>query len=95
LPPHAQNIFRSAFNHAWQTYGGANPDHVEEIAHRVAWATVKKRYRKVGGMWMPRDSPRLSRRRRDMDCANHCGCATREQPISMNRPGANVQLRRD
>ena len=49
LPPHAQDIFRSAFNHAWQTYCSVNSDRVEEIAHRVAWAAVKKRYRKVGG----------------------------------------------
>ena len=36
LPVHAQDIFRSAFNHAWQTYGSADPAHVEEIAFRVA-----------------------------------------------------------
>jgi cation transport regulator ChaB len=23
LPPHAQDIFREAFNHAWRTYGSA------------------------------------------------------------------------
>jgi cation transport regulator len=56
LPPHAQDIFRSAFNHAWQTYGRANPGAVEEIAHRVAWAAVKNRYRKVGGTWLPREN---------------------------------------
>lgn len=55
LPAHAQDIFRSAFNHAWQTYGSADPAHVEEIAHRVAWAAVKKRYDKVGDTWVPRD----------------------------------------
>jgi cation transport regulator len=55
LPPHAQDVFRSAFNHAWESYGGAEPDRIEEIAHRVAWAAVKKRYRKVGDAWMPRD----------------------------------------
>jgi cation transport regulator len=55
LPPHAQDIFRSAFNHAWETYGAAEPDRIEEIAHRVAWAAVKRRYRKVGDSWVPRD----------------------------------------
>ncbi len=52
LPRHAQDIYRSAFNNAWQTYGGRDPAHVEEIAHRVAWAAVKKRYRKLGDTWV-------------------------------------------
>jgi len=55
LPAHAQDIFRNAFNHAWEAYGGSEPDRVEEIAHRVAWAAVKKRYRKVGSSWVPRE----------------------------------------
>jgi len=55
LPIHAQDIFRSAFNHAWDTYGAAEPERVEEIAHRVAWAAVKKRYRKLGEAWVPRE----------------------------------------
>jgi len=55
LPPHAQDIFRNAFKHAWETYGGSKSDRVEEIAHRVAWAAVKKRYRKVGSSWVPRE----------------------------------------
>jgi len=50
LPPHGQDIFRSAFNHAWETYGG-----VEEIAFRVAWAAVKTRYRKSGDHWIQRE----------------------------------------
>jgi cation transport regulator len=53
LPEHAQDIFREAFNHAWRTYGEREPDRREEIAHRVAWAAVKKRYRKVGDDWLP------------------------------------------
>jgi cation transport regulator len=55
LPEHAQDIYRSAFNHAWQTYGRSDPGRVEEIAHRVAWAAVKKSYRKVGDFWVLRD----------------------------------------
>ncbi|HME26268.1 MAG TPA: ChaB family protein [Acetobacteraceae bacterium] len=39
LPPHAQDIFREAFNHAWQEYRGD-----EERAFRVAWAAVKRKY---------------------------------------------------
>jgi cation transport regulator len=54
LPEHAQGIFREAFNHAWQTYGEREPDRVEEVAFRVAWAAVKKQYQKVGGEWQPR-----------------------------------------
>jgi cation transport regulator ChaB len=48
LPARAQDIFRETFNAAWHTYGGTNPAHIEEIAHRWRGATVKKRYRKLG-----------------------------------------------
>jgi cation transport regulator len=54
LPEQAQDIFREAFNHAWQTYGAREPARVEEIAFRVAWAAVKKQYQKVGDEWRPR-----------------------------------------
>ena len=50
LPPHAQAIYREAFNHAWIEY--AHRSNREAIAHRVAWAAVKRRYRKVGGVWV-------------------------------------------
>jgi hypothetical protein len=43
-----------AFNHAWQTYGSTDPAHVEEIAHHV-WAAVKKRYQKIGNIWVARE----------------------------------------
>jgi cation transport regulator len=36
LPEAAQDIYREAFNHAWETYGHSK--RLEEIAHRVAWA---------------------------------------------------------
>jgi cation transport regulator len=48
LPPHAQDIYRAAFNNAWASYGAR-----EEIAHRIAWAAVKRRYRKIGDNWVP------------------------------------------
>jgi cation transport regulator len=51
LPPHAQDIYREAFNHAWQEY--ADDPRGEEIPHRVAWAAVKRRYRKAGDDWVP------------------------------------------
>jgi cation transport regulator len=53
LPDHAQDIYREAFNHAFATYA-AFPGG-EERAHRIAWAAVKRSYRKVDGAWMPRD----------------------------------------
>jgi cation transport regulator len=53
FPEHAQDIFRKAFNNAWRTYSTREPRRREEIAHRVAWAAVKKRYRKVGQDWDP------------------------------------------
>ena len=53
LPAHAQAIYRAAFNNAWESYGARDPGRREEIAHRVAWATVKKRYRKAGDHWVP------------------------------------------
>jgi cation transport regulator len=52
LPEHAQDIYREAFNHAWEQY--AEDPRREEIAHRVAWAAVKKVYRKAGEEWLPR-----------------------------------------
>jgi len=50
LPSHAQEIFRAAFNNAWAEYGHRGDR--EAIAHRVAWAAVKRRYRKVGTDWV-------------------------------------------
>ena len=51
LPPHAQDIYRAAFNHAWESY--AARARREEIAHRIAWSAVKRRYRKAGDTWLP------------------------------------------
>lgn len=48
LPPRAQDIFRAAFNHAWDEYGGD-----EERAFRVAWSAVKRQYRKQHDRWLP------------------------------------------
>jgi cation transport regulator len=52
LPVHAQEIFRAAFNAAWDSYAERGEQAQEEIAHRVAWAAVKRRYRKVGRRWI-------------------------------------------
>jgi cation transport regulator len=57
LPEHAQEIYREAFNHAWEEYadpqkrrGSASR---EEVTHKVAWAAVKKQYEKdeKTGVW--------------------------------------------
>jgi cation transport regulator len=53
LPAHAQDIYRAAFNSAWNNYRDRLPKRREEIAHRVAWAAVKRRYRKEGDDWIP------------------------------------------
>lgn len=55
LPKHAQEIFLKAFNNAWEEY--ADPrnrrgkDSREEVAHKVAWAAVKRVYEKRGDKW--------------------------------------------
>lgn len=56
LPDHAQDIYKEAFNSAWDQYkdpedrrGDAGR---EETAHKVAWAAVKEQYEKGGdGDW--------------------------------------------
>jgi cation transport regulator len=51
LPRHAQDIYRAAFNDAYTTYGSAR----EAIAHRIAWAAVKRRYvQRSAGIWVAR-----------------------------------------
>ena len=52
LPRHAQDIYREAFNNAYAEYK-ADPRQ-EEISHRVAWAAVKRVYRKDGDSWVRR-----------------------------------------
>ncbi|MGQ0674651.1 MAG: ChaB family protein [Rhodospirillales bacterium] len=52
LPATAQTIYREAFNNAWTQ--NAKDRRQEEIAHRVAWAAVKRRYVKSDGAWVPK-----------------------------------------
>lgn len=58
LPSHAQDIYREAFDSAWEEYrdpGKRRGDESrEEVAHKVAWAAVKKKYEKVGEEWTPK-----------------------------------------
>jgi len=49
LPPHAQDIFREAFNNAFDRYGGD-----EARAFRIGWAAVKRRYERNGDGWIER-----------------------------------------
>ncbi|HUX64632.1 putative cation transport regulator ChaB [Sulfuricella sp.] len=59
LPNHAQDIYKEAFNSAWEEY--KNPEDRrddagrEEVAHRVAWSAVKNKYEKgTDGKWHPK-----------------------------------------
>lgn len=51
LPVHAQEIYLSSYNHAHTEYhlkkNRRDPlEGLESICHKVAWAAVKKKYRK-------------------------------------------------
>lgn len=50
LPEHAQTIYREVFNDACDQSGASR----EAMAHRAAWAAVKRRYQKVDGAWLLR-----------------------------------------
>ena len=55
LPTGAQEIYKAAFNSAWEQY--ADPEDRrsgqsrEESAHQIAWSAVKNEYEKVDGKW--------------------------------------------
>ncbi|MGZ7108563.1 MAG: ChaB family protein [Methanobacterium sp.] len=56
LPDHAQDIYREAFNSAWDQY--KNPkerrgnESREAVSHKVAWSAVEKKYHKgKSGKW--------------------------------------------
>ena len=55
LPKHAQEIYLAAFNNAWDQYEYAKDrqgdDSRKEVAHKVAWAAVKQKYKKDGDKW--------------------------------------------
>lgn len=59
LPKHAQDIYREAYNNAWDQYespkdrkGNASR---EETSHKVAWSAVKERYKKEGDRWVSKN----------------------------------------
>ncbi len=59
IPSHAQDIYREAFNHAWEEYknpakrrkGGTR----EEVSHSVAWSAVKEKYEKTDKGWVAKE----------------------------------------
>lgn len=59
IPEHAQEIYREAFNSAWDEYDAADERRGdasrEQTAHRVAWSAVKKQYEKSDGKWRRKD----------------------------------------
>ena len=61
LPRHGQEIYREAFNSAWEQYDEPEERRGdrsrEETAHAVAWAAVKKQYERVEeGKWVEKDN---------------------------------------
>jgi len=60
LPKHAREIYKKAFNNAWNQY--KDPDDRkgdaarEETAHKVAWSAVKEEYKKEGEDWKKKAS---------------------------------------
>ena len=56
LPKHAQEIYKEAFNSAWDEYKDPEERYDdasrEETAHKVAWAAIKHSYEKKDGKWV-------------------------------------------
>ena len=50
LPKHAQEIYRAAYNSAWDEYDKPEQRRAgrsrEETAHAVAWSAVEQKYKK-------------------------------------------------
>jgi cation transport regulator len=62
LPEHAQEIYKEAFNNAWEQY--ASPESRrgkasrEEVVHKVAWSAVKEKYERGNGHWVRKRNPK-------------------------------------
>lgn len=62
LPPHAEEIYKEAFNSALKQYTDPKKrrgkDDLETVASKVAWAAVKKVYKKdnMSGNWVKKTS---------------------------------------
>ena len=55
LPQQAQEIYKEAYNSAWDHYDDPqdrrDDQSQEETAHKVAWSAVKEIYEKKDGKW--------------------------------------------
>lgn len=56
LPKHAQEIYKEAYNSAWDQHDDKVKHEREEVSHRIAWAAVKKKYERSNGKWHKKDS---------------------------------------
>ncbi|MGH9988290.1 MAG: ChaB family protein [Nitrososphaeraceae archaeon] len=61
LPEHAQHIYKKTHENAIEQYqnpekrrGGKNQS-AEEVAHKAAWAAVKRDYTKKGNKWVKKE----------------------------------------
>jgi len=59
LPKHAQEIYKNAYNNAWDQYKDSDDRYGdasrEEVSHKVAWSAVKEVYEKQDGNWVKKD----------------------------------------
>jgi cation transport regulator len=61
LPVHAQHIFTKTHASALKQYQdpdkrrGGKSESAEEVAHKAAWAAVKKKYNKKDDKWVRKD----------------------------------------
>ncbi len=61
LPEHAQHIYKKAHASAIDQYQdpgkrrGGKRQGVEQVAHKAAWAAVKKKYKKKGNEWIRKE----------------------------------------
>ena len=61
LPEHAQHIYKKAHASAIDQYQnpekrrGGKRQSAEEVAHKTAWAAVKREYKKKGNQWVKKE----------------------------------------
>jgi cation transport regulator len=61
FPSHAQHIFRKIHDSAVEQYQdlakrrGGKKQSAEVVAHKVAWAAVKQKYKKQGDKWLKKE----------------------------------------
>jgi cation transport regulator len=62
LPPRAQEIYRKAYNAAYEEYASPSKRRLggtqEEASARVAWAAVKQKFSKRNGEWVAKTTIR-------------------------------------